>query len=125
MAPASRATCAEDTREPWFWRGVTTCAGGSRVFCTGGQQILPESWVSRATTPIVETRPGQSGRTREYGYQWWVLPTVAGDPSGYGGQRLIVVPSKDLVAVVISWNVYEQPEFAPFDAFDCVLAAVR
>ncbi len=95
-----------------------------------GQQILPESWVARATTPIVETRPGQSVRTRKYGYQWWVLPTVSGADQayaaiGYGGQRLIVVPSKDLVVVFTGWNVYEQPEFAPFDALDRVLAAVR
>lgn len=95
-----------------------------------GQQIVPESWVAKATTPLVETRPGQSGRTRKYGYQWWVLPPALGDSTayaaiGYGGQRLIVVPSKDLIAVFTGWNVYDHPEFAPFDAFDRVMAAVR
>lgn len=95
-----------------------------------GAQILPESWVARATTPIVDLKSGPNGRGRKYGYQWWVLPTMAGEPIayaaiGYGGQRLIVVPSKDLVAVFTGWNVYEQPEFAPFDALDRVLAAVR
>lgn len=94
-----------------------------------GRRILPEGWVSTSTTALVDTRPGQP-RSRKYGYQWWVLPTPDGGPTayaalGYGGQRLIVVPDRQLIAVFTGWNIYEHPEFAPYDALDRVLAAVR
>ncbi|MEZ5291993.1 MAG: serine hydrolase [Vicinamibacterales bacterium] len=94
-----------------------------------GTRLVPEDWVARATTPIVDTRPGQP-RSRKYGYQWWGLPTADGAATayaalGYGGQRLIVVPDRDLIAVFTGWNIYEHPEFAPYDALDRVLQAVR
>ncbi|MGE0813782.1 MAG: serine hydrolase domain-containing protein [Vicinamibacterales bacterium] len=92
-------------------------------------RLVPEEWVARATTPIVDTRPGQP-RSRKYGYQWWVLPSADGATTayaalGYGGQRLIVVPDQDLIAVFTGWNIYEHAEFAPYDALDRVLQAVR
>jgi CubicO group peptidase (beta-lactamase class C family) len=94
-----------------------------------GRRLLPEGWVQASTSPKVDTRPGVE-RSRKYGYQWWVLPYgTAGRHAyaalGYGGQRLIVVPEHDLIAVFTGWNIYESPEFAPYDALDRVLAAVR
>lgn len=94
-----------------------------------GQRLLPAGWVAKSTTALVDTRPGQP-RSRKYGYQWWVLPTPDGGPTayaalGYGGQRLIVVPERQIVAVFTGWNIYEHPEFAPYDALDRVLAATR
>jgi CubicO group peptidase (beta-lactamase class C family) len=94
-----------------------------------GRRLLPEGWVTASTSPKVDTRPGVA-RSRKYGYQWWVLPYgTAGKHAyaalGYGGQRLIVVPEHDLIAVFTGWNIYESPEFAPYDALDRVLAAVR
>lgn len=94
-----------------------------------GKRLLPEGWVKASTSPKVDARPGVE-RSRKYGYQWWVLPYgTAGRHAyaalGYGGQRLIVVPEHDLIAVFTGWNIYESPEFAPYDALDRVLAAVR
>lgn len=94
-----------------------------------GRRLLPEGWVAKATSPLVDTRPGVA-RSRKYGYQWWVLPSADGAVRayaalGYGGQRLIVVPEYDLVAVVTGWNIYEHAEFAPYDALDRVLQAVN
>ncbi len=94
-----------------------------------GRRLLPEGWVAASTSPRVDTRPGVE-RSRKYGYQWWVLPygtngRHAYAALGYGGQRLIVVPEHDLIAVFTGWNIYESPEFAPYDALDRVLAAVR
>ena len=94
-----------------------------------GTRLLPEGWVKASTTPHVDTRPGQA-RSRKYGYQWWILPYGTGDAYayaalGYGGQRLIVVPEHDLIAVFTGWNIYEHAEFAPYDALDRVLAAVK
>jgi CubicO group peptidase (beta-lactamase class C family) len=94
-----------------------------------GRRLLPEGWVEESTGPKVDTRPGVD-RSRKYGYQWWVLPygsagRYAYAALGYGGQRLIVVPEHDLIAVFTGWNIYESPEFAPYDALDRVLAAVK
>lgn len=93
-----------------------------------GTRILPEGWVQASTAPKVDTRPGFP-RSRKYGYQWWVLPygndgRYAYAALGYGGQRLIVVPEHDLIAVFTGWNIYESPEFAPYDALDRVIGAV-
>lgn len=93
-----------------------------------GQRLLPEGWVQASTSPRVDTRPGVE-RSRKYGYQWWVLPygtdgKHAWAALGYGGQRLIVVPEHDLIAVFTGWNIYESPELAPYEALDRVIAAV-
>lgn len=94
-----------------------------------GRRLLPEGWVKASTTPLVETRPGQP-RSRKYGNQWWVLPYGDGSKQayaalGYGGQRLVVVPEHQLIAVFTGWNIYEHAEFAPYDALDRVLATVK
>ena len=94
-----------------------------------GRRLLPEGWVKASTTPLVDTRPGQP-RSRKYGYQWWVLPYGDGSRQayaalGYGGQRLIVVPEHQLIAVFTGWNIYDHAELAPYDALDRVLASVK
>ncbi len=93
-----------------------------------GTRLLPEGWVATATSPLVDTRPGQP-RARKYGYKWWVLPHADGSTHayaalGYGGQRLIVVPEKQMVAVFTGWNIYEHAEFAPYDALDRLLKTI-
>jgi CubicO group peptidase (beta-lactamase class C family) len=70
-----------------------------------GTRILPEGWVRSATTRHVTGLPGGW----DYGYQWW-LTTRDGVEirvgRGFGGQLLIVIPSRDIVAVVHAWNVF-------------------
>lgn len=90
-----------------------------------GKRILPEGWVKDSTT--WHTNAGRRG----YGYKWWVL-SRKGERSyeayaglGYGGQRLIVVPELDLIAVFTGWNVYDKPELDPSLALERVLAAVK
>ena len=60
-----------------------------------GKQIVPEEWVDEATTQQIDT-----GEDLDYGYQWWT-GDLDGDRSfqavGYGGQTIVVVPSRDLV----------------------------
>lgn len=75
-----------------------------------GRRILPQGWVAQATTDLVSSGYGEW----RYGYQWWLLPH--GDAGrhawaalGYGGQRLLVLPEYDLVAVFTGWNIYETP----------------
>lgn len=73
-----------------------------------GRRVLPEGFVARATTRhVLGVGPGM-----DYGYQWWL--TRRGDVDiwagrGFGGQMLIVIPSRDIVAVVLAWNVFGQP----------------
>jgi CubicO group peptidase (beta-lactamase class C family) len=60
-----------------------------------GERVLPAGWTAHART----LTPGSGG---EYGAHWWLRP---GDrhgtfyASGYEGQRIVVVPPKDLVVV--------------------------
>jgi len=74
-----------------------------------GRRILPEGWVKESVTPRVELA---SSKTR-YGYKWWLLPYKEGKYAitglGYGGQRLIIIPEKELIAVFTGWNIYDKP----------------
>jgi len=74
-----------------------------------GRRILPEGWVKESVTPKVELA---SSKTR-YGYKWWLLPYKEGKYAitglGYGGQRLIIIPEKELIAVFTGWNIYDKP----------------
>jgi CubicO group peptidase (beta-lactamase class C family) len=70
-----------------------------------GRRVLPEGWVARATTRhVAGVSPGW-----DYGYQWWLTSRDGMDiwaGRGFGGQLLVVIPSRDLVAVVHAWNVF-------------------
>jgi CubicO group peptidase (beta-lactamase class C family) len=70
-----------------------------------GKRILPDSFVRAATTRHVTGLPGRW----DYGYQWWLASREGADiwaGRGFGGQFLIVIPSRDIVAVVHAWNVF-------------------
>jgi CubicO group peptidase (beta-lactamase class C family) len=48
----------------------------------------------------------------DYGYQWWITRRGTTDVwagRGFGGQFLIVSPSRDIVATILSWNVFGGP----------------
>jgi CubicO group peptidase (beta-lactamase class C family) len=79
----------------------------------GGQQIVPESWVSRSCEGRARgRRPGRPGfdsfrrfdsmRDRKYGYGWWVYEIrdyATCFAWGFGGQYVFVLPALDLVIV--------------------------
>jgi CubicO group peptidase (beta-lactamase class C family) len=80
-----------------------------------GKQLVAASWVedSLATHAKVSDRPAGLQR---YGYQWWLGTAREGDANipfaagvGYGGQRLLIVPSMDLVAVLTT-GMYRNPQ---------------
>jgi CubicO group peptidase (beta-lactamase class C family) len=62
-----------------------------------GRRLVSESWVRRSTRPHVPVRDGVA-----YGYSWWIntkrTPAIY-EAVGRGGQRVAVVPDKELVIV--------------------------
>ncbi len=72
-----------------------------------GTRILPEGWVDYARTPSVTND--------DYGSGFWLDSYSEGDFSalGFRGQKVIVVPDRDLVLVILANNVAP----APTDAF--------
>jgi CubicO group peptidase (beta-lactamase class C family) len=70
-----------------------------------GERILPEGWVKYCTTPA-------SASKGEYGSFFWLnqngkLPSAPSDTywaQGHNGQRIFIVPSKELVVVVTSYS---------------------
>ena len=81
-----------------------------------GVRLLPRGWVKSATSRHVTGLRGGW----DYGYQWWLTSRDGVDVwagRGFGGQLLIVIPSRDIVGVVLAWNVFgasAKPVFEPF-----------
>jgi len=89
-----------------------------------GKQIVSLDWVKQSVARIVDAEEGF-----KYGFKWWILP--ANPPHsdvwmgmGFGGQRLIVVPDKDLIAVFTGWTILDEPA-PPSELVDRILHAVR
>jgi len=93
-----------------------------------GKRILPAGWAEAATQPLATPYPDWSWR---YGYQWWLIPYEGGEQAyawtglGYGGQRLMVLPEYDLIAVFTGWNIYAEPPLDGDYALKHLLEAVR
>jgi CubicO group peptidase (beta-lactamase class C family) len=71
------------------------------LYLRGGQwqneQVIPREWVEAAR--VQHATDEESGHG--YGLQWWIWKSLAGCMSaqGYEGQRIIVMPDRDLVVV--------------------------
>lgn len=73
-----------------------------------GKQIVPVDWVEKSITPKADV-PGRNGT--EYGYLWWLQDYTVGDHTyaaaamnGNGGNKVVIVPELDLVAVITTTN---------------------
>jgi CubicO group peptidase (beta-lactamase class C family) len=75
-----------------------------------GERLLPEGWVAAATARQVDdVAPDNPNWNWGYGYQWWRLDSdglAVWTGLGFGGQTLIVIPERDIVGVVNSWNIF-------------------
>jgi CubicO group peptidase (beta-lactamase class C family) len=60
-----------------------------------GEQIVSSAWVKTSTRKHISPSPGGG-----YGYQWWVRDADSYVADGYAGQRIIVIPERELVVVL-------------------------
>lgn len=97
-----------------------------------GHRVVSEEWIRASTQGRVAHIDAVN--SLRYGYQWWLDEGKVGDRQlswitavGFGGQRIYIVPSFDLV-VVITAGLYasNSQDWVPFDIFNkYVLAAIR
>ncbi|HAH23679.1 MAG TPA: hypothetical protein DCL77_07970 [Prolixibacteraceae bacterium] len=86
-----------------------------------GQRILPEGWVKYTTTPASHSKG-------EYGSLFWLnsakhYPSAPQDMyscNGHDGQRIFIIPSKELVVVVLGYS----PRLGDAMNFDALLADI-
>ena len=78
-----------------------------------GEQLLPEGWLSYSTTPTANNPLNNYGahfwlnadpEDRQQKRSWPSLPADTFSMNGYQGQRVVIVPSKDLVVVRLGFS---------------------
>jgi CubicO group peptidase (beta-lactamase class C family) len=84
------------------------------------ERILPEGWVQKTVTS------SPANKLKNYGYQFWLNGLDPNDPSkkefpeapadmfyadGYGGQRIYIIPSLQLVVVRMGLNKFDEHQF--------------
>ena len=74
-----------------------------------GKQIISKDWVHQSLAPAIDAEGDF-----KYGFKWWLLPRT--DRQGYvwmargfGGQRLMVFPEEQLIAVFTGWEILKDP----------------
>jgi len=88
-----------------------------------GDTILPKGWVKYTRTPAVASKG-------EYGAQFWLneskkLPDVPSDMfscNGHRGQRIFIIPSRDLVVVRLG---YMEDGFSYNDFLKAILDSIK
>lgn len=81
------------------------------------KQIVPRVWVEAARLQHATDTDSDHG----YGMHWWIWKSITGCMSaqGYEGQRIIVMPQRDLVVVHLGkWVAHTAP------ALDCLLLEI-
>lgn len=81
-----------------------------------GRHLLPKSWVDLSFTPWIKSSPQQTDPN--YGWYWWTFDYAphwrARVADGWKGQRISVIPEKNLV-VTMTGIVDDRPEEALFE----------
>jgi CubicO group peptidase (beta-lactamase class C family) len=90
-----------------------------------GKRLISDAWVRQSLTPAIDT--GWQGL--KYGFKWWLQPLKDGEEDvwhgiGFGGQRLMVFPSEQLIATFTGWDILKDPAFDS-ELADRLLPAVR
>jgi CubicO group peptidase (beta-lactamase class C family) len=93
----------------------------------GGRQIVSKEWVKESLTPPIDTGNGRPGNNFKYGFKWWLYPLngkFVWMARGFGGQRLMVFPAENLIAVFTGWEILKDPASTK-DLIDRLLPAVK
>ena len=89
-----------------------------------GKPVLPDNWVQNNLSKPLDT----IWPSFKYGHQWWLIPygenKITMLASGLGGQRMLVIPEFNIVAVFTGWNVYDTPALNSWMAMHKVIDAV-
>jgi CubicO group peptidase (beta-lactamase class C family) len=90
-----------------------------------GKRLISAAWIRQSLTPAIDT--GWQGL--EYGFKWWLQPLkerkeYVWHAIGFGGQRLMVFPSEQLIATFTGWDILGNPSFDS-ELADRLLPAVR
>ena len=95
------------------------------------QQIVPSEWITLSLNESVHfsnMRGGPNLYHYGYGYQWFLgkyMPEniQAYCAQGWGGQFIVVIPEKDLVAVTTAGNYEANDPFevSPFDVYNYII----
>ena len=97
-----------------------------------GAQVVPEAWVKASMSAQAKVSDRPFG-FQNYGYQWW-LGAARDDAHtpwimavGYGGQRIMLIPSRDLVMVMTAgmYRSRAQTDITFEVLLDGVLPAVK
>lgn len=85
-----------------------------------GKQLVDSSWIAEATS--VQVNSGVLGTP--YGYYFWIYPAYgAFGADGHGGQRILVVPQKQLVIAYTAWGYTNESLWDNFnEVVDLILA---
>lgn len=65
-----------------------------------GRRILPEGWVDYARTP--------SSTSEDYGSGFWLVDDTF-SAAGFGGQRVVMMPERDLIVVILADELDTDP----------------
>ena len=89
-----------------------------------GKPVLPDNWVQNNFSKPLDT----IWPDFKYGHQWWLIPygenKITMLASGLGGQRMLVIPEFNIVAVCTGWNVYDTPALNSWMAMHKIIDAV-
>jgi CubicO group peptidase (beta-lactamase class C family) len=94
-----------------------------------GHRVISKKWITASVTPRAEVDDGT-----DYGYLWWLRLFPYGDSTcaawlmqGNGGNKVAVVPSLDMVAVITStnFNSKDMHELSDRLLTEYILAAVE
>lgn len=89
-----------------------------------GQQLVTKEWVKASVTPAIA-----AGNGVQYGYKWWLYEyndksNYVWAGSGFGGQRPLIIPELDIVAVFTGWNIGNSPSLSEKEAIRRLVNAV-
>jgi CubicO group peptidase (beta-lactamase class C family) len=85
---------------------------------------VSKDWVRDSWAPFTDAVDGF-----KYGYKWWLLPrtdrqALVPMAIGFGGQRLMVFPDEDMIAVFTGWQILKDTP-AESELVSRILKAVR